>query len=75
MAGGRSGNYGAPAVPSADYLAVADDDITRIESPRTVAGGKVVHSAGDYEHIAAPLPAHQPRLESRGPLRRFLRAC
>ncbi|WP_234544624.1 hypothetical protein [Streptomyces shenzhenensis] len=53
---------------------MADDDITRIESPRTVAGGKVVRSAGDYEH-AAPLPAHQPRLESRGPLRRFLRAC
>ncbi|MDH6218211.1 amidohydrolase family protein [Streptomyces pseudovenezuelae] len=48
------GKYGDLAVLSADYFSVPDEDIDRIESLVTVAGGKVVHAAGDYENIAAP---------------------
>ena len=54
------GMYGDLAVLSADYFAVADDDISRIESLLTVSGGKVVYSAGPYENIAAPLPEISP---------------
>jgi len=54
------GMYGDLAVLSADYFAVADDDISRIESLLTVTGGKVVYSAGPYEDIAAPLPEISP---------------
>ena len=54
------GKYGDLAILSADYFAVADDDISRIEALLTVAGGRIVHSAGEYENIAAPLPAISP---------------
>jgi hypothetical protein len=54
------GKYGDLAILSADYFSVADEDIDRIEALVTVAGGKVVHAAGDYENIAAPLPEISP---------------
>ena len=44
-----------PAVLSADYLTVAEQDISRIESMLTVVGGKIV-----YEGAAARL-AGTPR--------------
>ncbi|MGW3107000.1 amidohydrolase family protein [Streptomyces sp. NPDC001100] len=40
------GKCGDLAILSADYFSVADEDIDRIESLVTVAGGKVVHAAG-----------------------------
>ena len=54
------GSYGDLAVLSADYFAVADEDIDRIESLLTVAGGRIVHATGDYENAAEPLPAISP---------------
>jgi predicted amidohydrolase YtcJ len=51
------GKYGDLAVLSADYFSVPDEDISRIESVLTVVGGKIVYSAGDYDDVAAPLPA------------------
>ena len=54
------GKYGDLAILSADYFAVADEDISRIESLLTVTGGKVVYSTGDYENAAAPLPEISP---------------
>ncbi|MFJ3802831.1 amidohydrolase [Streptomyces sp. NPDC090088] len=54
------GRYGDLAVLSADYFSVAAEDIDRIESVLTVAGGKVVYSALDYGNIAAPLPEISP---------------
>jgi predicted amidohydrolase YtcJ len=50
------GRYGDLAILSADYFAVPDEDISRIESLLTVVGGRVVYSAGEFEDIAAPLP-------------------
>lgn len=54
------GKYADLAVLSADYFAVADEDIARIESLLTVTGGKIVYAAGDYEGLDAPLPAISP---------------
>jgi predicted amidohydrolase YtcJ len=57
----RVGMYGDLAVLSADYFAVADVDIDRIESVLTVVGGKVVYGAGEYEGLeGAPLPPASP---------------
>ena len=54
------GGYGDLAVLSADCFSVADEDIDRFEALLTVAGGKVVYAAGDYENLAAPLPEISP---------------
>ena len=51
----KVGQYGDLAILSADFFAVADEDISRIESLLTVAGGRVVYAAGEYEDIAVPL--------------------
>jgi predicted amidohydrolase YtcJ len=51
----KVGQYGDLAILSADFFAVADEDISRIESLLTVAGGRVVYAAGEYENIAVPL--------------------
>jgi predicted amidohydrolase YtcJ len=42
------------AVLSADYFAVADPEISRIESVLTIVGGKVVYGAGEFERLAPP---------------------
>jgi hypothetical protein len=48
------------AVLSADYFTVAEEEIKGIESVLTVMGGKVVHGAGEYGHLAPPLPPVSP---------------
>jgi predicted amidohydrolase YtcJ len=48
------------AVLSDDYLAVAAEDISRIESVLTITGGKIVYTAAEYEGLAAPLPPIEP---------------
>jgi hypothetical protein len=55
-----AGKYGDLAILSADYLTVPENEIAGIESLLTVVGGKVVYAAGEYERIAAPLPAITP---------------
>jgi hypothetical protein len=48
------------AVLSADYFAVPEDEIKRIESVLTVVGGKVVYAAGDFAKHAPALPPVSP---------------
>jgi predicted amidohydrolase YtcJ len=51
------GAFADLAVLSADYFAVPDDQIRRIESVLTVVNGRVVHAQGPFRHLApAPLP-------------------
>ena len=47
---------------------MAEQDIARIESMLTVADGKIVYAAGEYEGLAAPLPAPAPE---SSPVARF----
>jgi hypothetical protein len=42
------------AVLSADYFAIPDEDIKRLESVLTVVGGLVVYGAGDFARLAPP---------------------
>jgi predicted amidohydrolase YtcJ len=42
------------AVLSADYFAIADEQITRLESLLTVVGGRVVYGAGAFAPFAPP---------------------
>jgi predicted amidohydrolase YtcJ len=42
------------AVLSADYFAVPDDEIKRLESVLTMVGGKVVHAAAEFRELAPP---------------------
>jgi predicted amidohydrolase YtcJ len=56
----RAGMYADLAVLSADFFAVADQDIARIESLLTVVGGKIVYAAAEYEGLDAPLPGISP---------------
>lgn len=49
-----SGQLADLAVLSSDYLAVAEEEIPRIESVLTIVGGKVVHAAGDFGNLAPP---------------------
>ena len=45
------------AVLSADYFAVPEEEIKRIESVLTIVGGKVVYSAKEFSNLTpAPLP-------------------
>ena len=48
------------AVLSDDYFTVPGEDISRIESVLTIAGGKIVHAAAEYEGLTAPLPPIEP---------------
>ncbi|MEU7728254.1 amidohydrolase [Streptomyces sp. NPDC040724] len=48
------------AVLSHDYFAVAADDIPHIESLLTVAGGRIVYAAGEYEGLDEALPPVSP---------------
>ncbi|WP_314242410.1 amidohydrolase [Streptomyces kutzneri] len=48
------------AVLSHDYFAVAADDIPHIESLLTVAGGRIVYAAGEYEGLDEALPPVGP---------------
>ncbi|GGZ06714.1 hypothetical protein GCM10010343_35830 [Streptomyces avidinii] len=48
------------AVLSHDYFAVPADDIPHIESLLTVAGGRIVYAAGEYEGLDETLPPVSP---------------
>ncbi len=48
------------AVLSADFFTVPAEEISGIESLLTVMGGKVVHGAGEFGHLAPPLPPVSP---------------
>jgi predicted amidohydrolase YtcJ len=56
----RAGMYADLAILSADFFTVADDDIARIESLLTVAGGNIVYAAAEYEGLDAELPPITP---------------
>jgi len=42
------------AVLSADYFAVPEEEIKRIESVLTIVGGKVVYAAKEFSKLAPP---------------------
>jgi predicted amidohydrolase YtcJ len=48
------------AVLSADYFAIPDEDIKRLESVLTIVGGTVVHAAEEFAALAPPLPPSAP---------------
>jgi predicted amidohydrolase YtcJ len=47
-------------VLSDDYFTVAPEDISGIEAVLTIAGGKVVYAAAEFEGLAAPVPPIEP---------------
>ena len=51
------GKYADLAVLSHDYLTVPEQTIRKIESVLTLLGGKVVHAAAPFAHLAAASPA------------------
>ncbi len=48
------------SILSSDFFRVDDSQIADITSLLTVVGGKIVHSDGDFEGLAAPLPPAMP---------------
>ncbi len=54
------GQYADFAVLSADYFAVPEEEIKRIESVLTVVGGDVVYGVRDFASLASPLPPISP---------------
>jgi hypothetical protein len=48
------------AVLSADYFAVPEEDIKRLESVLTIVGGRPVHASEDFAALAPPLPPAAP---------------
>jgi len=48
------------SILSSDFFRVEDSQIADITSLLTVVGGKIVHSDGDFEGLAAPLPPAMP---------------
>ena len=56
------------SILSADFFRVDDAQIADITSLLTVVGGKIVHSDGDFEGLAAPLP---PAMPDWSPVNRF----
>ena len=56
-------------VPSKDYFAVPEDEISFLTSDLTVVGGRVVYGAGPFQqHDDNPLP---PAMPDWSPVRRF----
>jgi hypothetical protein len=47
-------------VPSKDYFACSEDEISHITSDLTLVGGKIVHAAGDFRELNPPLPLAMP---------------
>jgi predicted amidohydrolase YtcJ len=62
------GQYADMALLSADYFAVPEEQIRRIESVLTVTGGTLVYAAGPYQELVAPLA---PILPAWSPVRMF----
>ena len=48
------------SILSSDFFRVDDHQIADITSLLTVVGGRIVHSDGDFEGLAAPLPPAMP---------------
>jgi predicted amidohydrolase YtcJ len=48
------------AVLSADYFAIPDDEIKRLEAVLTIVGGNVVYGAGSFAPLAPALPPVSP---------------
>lgn len=48
------------AVLSDDYLRIADDEIADITSVLTMVGGRPVHGAAEFSHLAPPSPPPSP---------------
>jgi predicted amidohydrolase YtcJ len=48
------------AILSDDYFTVAPEDISGLESVLTIAGGKIVYAAAEFEGLAAPVPPIEP---------------
>jgi predicted amidohydrolase YtcJ len=55
-----SGRLADLAVLSADYFAVPDAEIAKLESVLTVVGGRIVHGAAEFASLAPPLPPASP---------------
>ena len=45
---------------SADYFAIPDDEIKRLQSVLTIVGGRVVHGSEEFAGLAPPLPPRRP---------------
>ncbi|QDO03741.1 amidohydrolase [Streptomyces sp. S1A1-8] len=56
----KPGFYGDLAVLSDDFLTVPEQDIPHIESLLTVAGGRIVYAAAEYEGLDEAIPAISP---------------
>ncbi len=54
------GQYADLCVPTADYFAVPEAEIPRLESLLTVVNGEVVHGTGPFAALAPPLPPVSP---------------
>jgi predicted amidohydrolase YtcJ len=54
------GQYADLAVLSADYMAVAPEEIRQINSVMTMVGGKVVYGEGNYQSLSPKLPPASP---------------
>ncbi len=54
------GQFADLAVLSADYFAVQDEEIKRLESVLTIVGGKAVYAAEEFANLAPPLPPVLP---------------
>jgi hypothetical protein len=54
------------AVLSDDYLTVDDHDIAAISSVLTMVGGRVVHGAKEFSHLAPPMPTASPDWSAAG---------
>src|SRR5439155_6944009 len=50
----QAGKYADLAVLSADYFAIPEEEIKRLESVLTVVNGKVVYAAGDFARYSPP---------------------
>ncbi|WP_280189366.1 amidohydrolase [Delftia sp. PS-11] len=63
------GHFADMMVPSKDYFAVPEDEISFLTSELTVVGGRVVYGAGPFQqHDDNPLP---PAMPDWSPVRRF----
>jgi predicted amidohydrolase YtcJ len=56
----KAGQLADLAVLSADYMNVAEDEISHLSSVLTVLGGTVVHGDGPFNDLAPPLPPASP---------------
>ena len=54
------GKHADLAVLSADYFAVPENEIQRLESVLTIVGGRIVHGSEEFARLAPPLPPVSP---------------